>query len=238
MSLHKLAPLEQPPAPQPRHRSLSSPALSLPSDPHPHQCRVPKPGWEPSVAAPVAFLNPRALLETGACSSVPVPFSRVRKFVVGSQPPARDETANLGALLSRSPAAPCPGLTSALPTARPLSRRLEAGPAAGGLAVPCRGGHSPRRAPSPGPTLRPATPRPRSLLLPLPQAGWPRRPPPGGPALQPRCARPGRGRQRGPPLRGPARLESTAPPCAPPAPPTSQPPGGREGRRLRRRGRG
>lgn len=157
------------------------------------------------------------------CAS-PVPEGQ--EFVVGSQPPARDETANLGAFLSRSPAAPCPGLTSALPTARPLCRRLEAGPAAGGVAVPCRGGHSPRRASSPGPALRPATPDPSPFPSPSPRPDGRAAAPPGGPALQPRCARPGRGRQRGPPPRGPARLQSTAPPRAPPAPPTSQPPGG------------
>ena len=54
--------------------------------------------------------------------------------------------------------------------------------------------------------------------------------PPGGPALQPRCARPGRGRQRGPLPRGPARLS----PQPLPAPllrlPLPSHPGGREGR--------
>lgn len=92
--LHKLAPWSSP-QPHPRLR------------PSAERVWGPKAGMGaqgPLASCPVA---PAAPLKTGACRSVPSRPPRVRNFVVGSQPTARDRTTNPGTFfLSGNPAAP------------------------------------------------------------------------------------------------------------------------------------
>lgn len=145
------------------------------------------PDGKPSGRHPNCPPNPQLAGERRLGDLSPVLPLRVAKFGMGSQPPARDGTANLGAfLLSGSPAAPPaprPELTSTLPTAQPRSRRLDPGPAAGWVA-PCATAAAAALdvRPPAGPSLRPGPP-PSPPLPPSPRpdgraagAGWARAP--------------------------------------------------------------
>lgn len=182
------------------------------------------PDGKPSGRHPNCPPNPQLAGERRLGDLSPVLPPRVAKFGMGSQPPARDGTANLGAfLLSGSPAAHPPAQNSP-----PPSRQLNLGPDAWILGPrPVGWPRALPRRPQPSTCARPRGPlsargRPRPLPSPPPPGRMAAPPAPGGPELQPRCARPGRSLQRGPQPRGPARLQSTSPSprpsCASPAP--------------------